>query len=94
MMQETLFDFEEQPQEQTQLKDWSGNEMPVSPNPCVRLYGVDPQGRKCKDCKHLIRDYYHRVTYIKCELRKLTRGPGSDHRVRWDACKKFEEEER
>lgn len=78
---DTLFDFEEQPQESQGPKDWSGNPIPVSDNPCVRLHGVDPQGRKCKDCKHLIRDRHHDYTYPKCELRKITRGPASDHRV-------------
>lgn len=90
---DTLFEFEEdQPQEPKPLKDWSGNPIPVSDNPCVRLYGA-MEGKKCKDCKHLIRDYYHGTTYIKCELRKMTRGAASDHRVRWDACKRFEQEE-
>jgi hypothetical protein len=89
----TLFDFEETPQEHKPPRDWQGNEIPVSDNPCVRLYGIDPQGRKCKDCKNLTKYYYHGYTYIKCDLRKLTHGKGSDHRVKWDACKRFEQEE-
>jgi hypothetical protein len=91
----TLFDFEDQPSDETSkpLKDWSGNEIPVSDNPCVRLYGA-MEGKKCKDCKHLTKEYYHDYSYIKCDLRKHTRGPGSDHRVRWQACKRFEQEDK
>ena len=58
-------------------------------NPCVGLYGFDPQGRKCKDCIHL---FVHHCSkrYYKCNLRKFTHGPGSDHRVNWPACAKYE----
>lgn len=65
---------------------------PTYDNPCMNLYGKGPQGKLCKDCDHLIRDYYHNKTYFKCELRKLTRGAGSDHRANWYACAKFEPE--
>jgi ribosomal protein L37AE/L43A len=94
---DTLFDFEEQPQEPKPLKDWSGNEMPTrhldSSNPMVRAYGFGPDGKKCKDCAFLLRDEYHNVTYFKCEKRGVTRGKGTDHRVRYEACSKFEQEQ-
>jgi len=78
------------------VKDLFGDEMktiPITePNPCVKLYGYDPDGRLCQYCKHL---WYkqrskHSTRHYKCELRKLTSGPGSDHRVRWKACGKYE----
>ena len=58
-------------------------------NPCIAAYGPDPMGRTCKFCVHL----YHRGNtrnYYKCEFRKETHGPGSDHRVNWPACGKYE----
>ncbi len=63
---------------------------PREPNPCVRVYGYGPEGAKCKDCTHLD---YHRPSlkrYYKCLLRKITAGPGTDHRVGWRACGKWE----
>jgi hypothetical protein len=58
-------------------------------NPCVRLYGLGPEGERCKNCTHLFARHMGN-TYWKCDLRKCTRGPGSDHRVNWPACGKFE----
>lgn len=58
-------------------------------NPCIALYGPDPMGRTCKTCKHLyLKQYSGR--YYKCDLRKNTNGPGTDHRVKWPACGKYE----
>ena len=62
-------------------------------NPCITQYGPDPQRHTCKNCAHLIRDDYHNKTYRKCELRKLTRGSGSDHLASWPACARFTPEE-
>ena len=62
-------------------------------NPCVRLYGPGPDGKTCKDCSRLYARRFSK-TYYKCELRRCTCGPGTDHRVRWNACAKFQEEER
>lgn len=61
----------------------------AQPNPCLKLYGADPMGRSCKWCAHLVP---HRMgrTYYKCDLRKMTHGPGSDHRQKWPACGKYE----
>ncbi len=58
------------------------------PNPCVRLYGIGPEGLKCKTCNHL---YHHKGKYIKCDLRTHTNGPGSDHKSNWQACAKYTE---
>lgn len=96
---DTLFDFEDQPYEAQSkpLLDWAGNEIPIkkpieSDNPMVRLYGA-MEGMRCKECKFLIRLYYHNKTYIKCEKRGITHGKGTDHKVSFEACKKFEQEE-
>lgn len=102
MDQDTLFEWEEEDNTssspldpiQQALLDW--NEQPITPptkheNPCINLYGKGPEGKQCGDCEHLIRDHHHGAIYPKCELRKLTRGPGSDHRVRWPTCGKFEQ---
>ena len=64
-------------------------DLKLIPNPVVRIYGFGPKGQKCKGCKKL---YFrqHSKRYYKCELRKETRGTGSDHRVNWPACSKFE----
>ena len=97
---DTLFDFEDQPSDETSkpLKDWSGNEMPVckpieSDNPMVRAHDRGPEGKKCKDCAFLIRYKYRSKTYLKCEKRGITHGAGTDHKAKFEACKKFEQEE-
>lgn len=64
----------------------------TEPNPCVRLFGYGPEGATCKSCGHLYAHCYRR-TYYKCDLRKDTAGPGSDHRVGWRACGKWQEGE-
>lgn len=58
-------------------------------NPCIAAYGRDVMGRSCKFCTHLYAHKHSRV-YWKCDLRKDTHGPGSDHRVNWPACGKYE----
>jgi hypothetical protein len=59
-------------------------------NPCVRAYGLGPEGEICGNCSHLYRNVRSKV-YLKCDLRTHTNGPGSDHRSRWPACGKFED---
>ncbi len=61
-------------------------------NPLVRIFGKGPEGRKCKECKHLfVKQYASR--YYKCALRVDTNGPGSDHRANYPACSKFQPKE-
>lgn len=62
---------------------------PENINPCVRLYGLDPEGRRCKECQLFIRKTGYRKIYFKCELRGDTNGPGTDHRANWPACGRF-----
>lgn len=57
-------------------------------NPCVRLFGEGPEGRKCKECALLTAHAFQR-TFYKCSLR-VPGGPATDHRVNWPACAKFE----
>jgi hypothetical protein len=67
-----------------------------NPNPCVRLYGYGPEGAKCKDCL-LLQHFQQAANWYKCLLRHGKHGglggPTTDHKVRWDACSKFEKEE-
>jgi hypothetical protein len=61
------------------------------PNPCVRLWGPGPEGKKCKTCDLLhCRQYGKR--YYKCGLRRDSACAATDHRVGWAACAKYEEE--
>ncbi len=61
------------------------------PNPCVRQYGFGPVGKTCGYCVNLYA-HGHEKNYWKCSLRKNTHGPATDHRYRWNACKKFVED--
>jgi hypothetical protein len=60
----------------------------LSPNPMVRRFGPGPEGAVCRDCRWLHAFEYSRV-YYKCELRGISHGPATDHRVRWPACGQF-----
>ncbi len=73
---------------------------PKHENPCIDLYGKGPEGRICRDCIHL-HGFRQSATWYKCTKRAWrskggkNRGtvyPGGDHRVRWAACAKFEEQ--
>lgn len=70
---------------------------PVKPpkfkgNPCLQYYGPGPEGQTCKGCTHLYTHQPGANRYYKCNLRPLTSGPGTDHRVRWPACSRYEKE--
>ena len=49
-------------------------------------------GEVCGHCRHLIRIHPGQNTYPKCDLTAITHGPGTDWRVRWPACGRFEED--
>lgn len=74
--------------------DLFGNEfidpIPSGGNPLIPAYGPGPEGKICKNCTHFFRKQLSRV-YRKCDLRKHTNGPGSDHKANWPACGKYEE---
>lgn len=58
-------------------------------NPCIAVYGSGPDGAKCKTCSHLYcKSYGNR--YYKCDLRKTSNGPATDHRVNFPSCGKYE----
>lgn len=58
-------------------------------NPLIAVHGQGPDGAICRDCAHLYTKKYA-GTYHKCDLRADTNGPGTDHRVRWPACGRYE----
>ena len=68
--------------------------MVLKSNPCIRVYGVGPEGAKCGGCRMLYRSGSGGRgggRYFKCEMRgKPTAGPGTDHLARWQACGKYE----
>jgi ribosomal protein L37AE/L43A len=71
-------------------EEWYRRQMAkLNSNPMVALHGHYP-GHECKECSHL-RPVRMARTYWKCDLRPLTHGPATDHRVHWPACAKFEE---
>lgn len=51
-------------------------------------FGTCP-GHTCGTCRHFVRLSYHRP-YYKCDLTAITHGPGTDWRVRWPACGRWE----
>ena len=60
-------------------------------NPMLVL-GPGPIGATCATCDHLYMRGDVSGRYYKCDLRRDTRGPSSDHRVRWPACARYERE--
>lgn len=70
----------------------SGELKPTKPkriNPLLKVYGNGPEGKKCGECVHqFFREFASR--YSKCDLRKITGSPKSDHSSRFPACGKFE----
>ena len=60
-------------------------------NPVRVALGPGPEGAICGDCTHFYRVGGVAGRYYKCDLRKNTGGPATDHRVRWPACAKYEE---
>lgn len=61
-------------------------------NPLLTVYGPGPDGARCGTCSHCFRVGVVAGRYYKCDLRRLTSGPGSDHRVRWPACAQYQRE--
>lgn len=63
----------------------------LTTNPMLALAGPGPEGRICRDCTHFFRQGGVAGTYYKCDLRRVTSGPATDHRVKWPACARFDE---
>jgi len=56
----------------------------------LQVHGVDPGGRRCGECRELIRQGLHDRNYFKCRRTVITRGAASDWRLKWPACGVFE----
>jgi hypothetical protein len=69
------------------------SEIPKIANPMARKYGLGPEGKQCKTCAHLVCIRPGQNRYYKCEMRGITHGPGTDHRVGWEACVMYREKE-
>lgn len=63
-----------------------------SPNPMVRRHGRGPAGARCKTCRHLTRAGYRSRTYFKCLRYRVSHSTASDFRMKWGACRLYEEE--
>lgn len=75
------------------LFPWS-DDTPLEPNPCRVRLGYGPEGKTCKTCRWLIATGYRtNRTFYKCTFRGVTHGQGTDHRLKWKACRKYMEEE-
>ena len=78
------------------MKDLFGNSIEINStgknkvNPCIAAFGKGPDGSRCKTCVHLFGKSFAK-TYYKCDLRKNSNGPATDHRVNFPACGKYEE---
>jgi hypothetical protein len=44
----------------------------------------------CGECAHAVQVGHNTRTYWKCDLVRITRGAGTDIRLKWPACEKFE----
>ncbi len=47
-----------------------------------------PEDKRCKDCAHHYTNEFANV-YHKCDQVPETRGPGTDIRIKWQACERF-----
>ncbi len=82
------------------FKEWFATQMAKQPNPRLperirtmhRMYGVS-WGHTCKHCRHCVLMQHHDRHYYKCELSRITHGPGTDWRCGWPACGRYEEQE-
>lgn len=54
--------------------------------------GSGPAGETCRSCAHCYAVRYSKK-YYKCDLVKETRGPGSDIKLKWPACARWEAKE-
>jgi len=70
------------------IGDFSVN---FDPNPMVRLHGRGPEGKACRSCRHMVTHTpTGNRTYWKCYRRGITNGAGTDHRLKWNACRLWE----
>ncbi len=62
-------------------------------NPCILQFGEGVTGQTCQGCVHLRFSAQYRNRYWKCDLRPLTHGKATDHRINWPACSRYEKRE-
>jgi hypothetical protein len=81
----------DEPREEDTLFELGSQARPLDARLAVMhtLYGRR-EDQRCKTCRHLLRKAGHARTYLKCELTKITAGPGSDWRAGYVACGKWE----
>lgn len=61
------------------------------PNPMVIRHGRGPEGARCRTCRRTVPSRFGSArTYWKCERRGITHGQGTDHRLKWNACRLYE----
>ena len=60
----------------------------IHPATRVALAG---NGETCGTCVHAIVQRHNRRNYWKCDLMPITAGAGSDIRISWPACTKWED---
>lgn len=77
--------------------EWGEQPLPIgdiannyNANPMVVLHGKGPAGATCRYCRHVTYRSNGNRQYVKCSRRGITRGQGTDHRLKWDACRLFE----
>jgi hypothetical protein len=54
--------------------------------------GLGPKGETCRSCRHSRATGHGQRNYWKCDLVRVTRGPGTDIRLRTPACERWEKE--
>lgn len=87
------------------MKDLFGNELTVEeaksiekkgkrrtvPKGNAAPIGSGPKGETCKTCKYAYRTGTgYGKGFWKCKLVRPTRGPGTDIRLKWAACSRWE----
>ena len=60
-------------------------------NPCIDVWGPGPEGKQCGTCAFFAKGVYQATMLYKCKKRGMTHGAGTDHKVRYPACAKYEE---
>jgi hypothetical protein len=77
---------------ENRVKNGKGRLGALKVNPMLAQAGPGPEGAKCGSCSHLFQQGGTSGTYYKCDLRRNTGGPATDHRVRWPACAHYQPE--
>lgn len=55
--------------------------------------GRTGEGLRCRGCVHVTTQGYTSGRYLKCDAHTITRGPGTDLRLWWPACERYEAKE-